>query len=81
MNLSRKILAALTSLTLVMMMGGPVGSVRADEPTVESLQTEIASLQATIDELTALITTLSGAGTTPTTGEFHPILLLRLTCN
>jgi len=68
MNLSRKILAALTSLALMVMMVGPVGSVQADEPTMEGLQTEVSSLKATIDQLTALIASLQTGATTPVSG-------------
>ena len=70
MSLSRKILAALTSLTLITMMAGPVGFVKADDqPTVAQLQAQIASLKATIDQLTSLIASLQSGktGTTPTT--------------
>jgi len=68
MNLSRKILAALTSLALMVMMVGPIGSVQADEPTIEGLQTEVASLQATIDQLTALIASLQTGAAIPVSG-------------
>ena len=72
MNLSRKILAALMSLALITMMGGPIGAVQAeDEPTVASLMLQIDSLNDTIRELTDLIESLTTGGTiipTPTTG-------------